>query len=120
MKDTNEYDMSELVSERKNKGLTQADVAKILGVSRQTYCSYEKGKTPDIEHLKTLSVFFDRPIDALIGIKKDMQFKQHPITQIQQELLDASRGLSDASMHRLIESAKELRLDEKAKPKRRG
>lgn len=103
------YNMSELKSERKKKGLTQAQMAELFGVTRQSYCSYENGRAPDIDLLIRLSVFFDRPIDALIGIDKNKQFKQHPVTPLQQELLNSSRGLDDAAMRELITYSKKLR-----------
>lgn len=53
---------------RDNKGLTQADVAKVLGVSRTTYTQYETGKSePDLETVNRLAGFFNVSVDYLLG-----------------------------------------------------
>lgn len=57
---------------RKAKGLTQEDVAKELGVTRQTISSYESNRTqPDMETLKHLSKIYDAEFnDILYGTNK--------------------------------------------------
>ena len=48
---------------RKQKGLTQAEMAEKLGVSRSTYTNYENGnRTPDFEVLERIGL-----IDAAFG-----------------------------------------------------
>ena len=52
---------------RKKKGLTQDDVAKQLGVSRQAYANYESGnREPNIALLKKLSEFYQVSIDYIL------------------------------------------------------
>lgn len=52
---------------RKNKGFTQADVAKILNITPQAYANYEQGtRTPDINTCKLLSEIFDISLYTLL------------------------------------------------------
>lgn len=57
-----------LLSLRKQKGLTQKDLAEYLGISRQAYANYETGsREPDIATLKQLAEYFDVSLDYLLG-----------------------------------------------------
>ena len=63
--------MNILISLRKQKKVTQQDVADYLDISRQAYSNYETGKrSPDIEILIKLSDFFSVSIDYLVGKEK--------------------------------------------------
>ena len=45
---------------RKNRNITQLDISKKLGISRQAYSNYEQGlRIPDVKTLATLSVILD-------------------------------------------------------------
>ena len=60
--------MNNLTLLRKEKGLTQKDVADHLGISRQAYANYEaQNREPDINTLKSLSEFFGVTIDYILG-----------------------------------------------------
>ncbi len=53
---------------RKEKGVSQADVAKMLNMSKMAISHWEKGNSePSIEQLKILARFFDVSIDYLVG-----------------------------------------------------
>ncbi|MGM8212593.1 helix-turn-helix domain-containing protein [Virgibacillus sp. W0430] len=53
---------------RKDKKLTQQDMADYLGVSRQGYAKYENGQSEsDHETVKKLATFFDVTTDYLLG-----------------------------------------------------
>lgn len=53
---------------RKQKRLTQKDVAEKIGITRPAYTAYETGKRqPDFETLKKIAVLFEVSIDYLIG-----------------------------------------------------
>lgn len=59
--------MSALSTLRKNKNLTQQQVADGLGISRQAYANYESGKRqPDPDMLMKLSEFFKTSIDIIV------------------------------------------------------
>ncbi|SHK55066.1 helix-turn-helix domain-containing protein [Paramaledivibacter caminithermalis] len=52
---------------RKEKGLTQAELAKIFSLGESTISFYESNKrTPDYELLKKIADFFDTSIDYLL------------------------------------------------------
>ena len=57
---------------RKEKGLTQVEIAKALGVSSGTIAMWETGKRkPQFEMLDKLSTFFDRSMDYVLGVSDD-------------------------------------------------
>lgn len=53
--------MSEVAKLRRYKGLTQSDVAKILGISLQSFYRKENGKTPftDSEKIQLKELFIE-------------------------------------------------------------
>ncbi|MCL2861563.1 MAG: helix-turn-helix transcriptional regulator [Firmicutes bacterium] len=54
---------------REEKGLTQGQLAKAIGVHRATIGHYEIGYTePDIKTIKKLCKFFDVTSDYLLGL----------------------------------------------------
>lgn len=59
--------MTNLRKIREEKGVSQAAVAKELGISRQAYNNYELGKREaDYETLLKLAEYFDTTVEALI------------------------------------------------------
>ena len=72
---------------RKSMGLTQSDVARLLGFSAQRYNYYETGKRePDNATLKALGELFDVSIDYLLDRTND---PSTPTLIIPEELQDA-------------------------------
>lgn len=60
--------MPNLKKYRELKGITQATVARELGISRQTYNNYELGKREaDYETLLKLAEFFDTTVENLLS-----------------------------------------------------
>ena len=58
--------------ERISKNLTQLQLAKKLGVSKQTICDWEKGRSvPSYIKLKHLSEILQKPIDYLLEQEAD-------------------------------------------------
>lgn len=50
------------------KGLTQSEVAKVIGYSSLSYARYEKGeREPDIGTLCKLADYFEVSVDYLLG-----------------------------------------------------
>ncbi|MBM7641872.1 helix-turn-helix domain-containing protein [Streptococcus loxodontisalivarius] len=71
-----------LVELRKEKQLSQEELAEKLYVSRQTISNWERGKTyPDINSLLLIATFFDVTLDNLI--KGDVDIMKHQVTQSQ-------------------------------------
>ena len=59
--------MQKLIELRKKAKMTQAQMAKVIGVSRQAYSNYESGlRKPDYDVLKTLAKYFGTTVDYLL------------------------------------------------------
>ena len=53
---------------RKQRGLTQSDIAKVLGIARTTYSSYEQGRrSPDVDIQNKIADYFNVSLDYLHG-----------------------------------------------------
>lgn len=56
---------------RQKKGLTQQEIAELLGVKRNTYSDWENGKTePNFEMVLKLADLFEVSLDWLFGRDK--------------------------------------------------
>lgn len=56
---------------RDEKNLYQVDVAKFLGISQQTYSTYEKGEYDlPVRHLSKLAEFYNVSADYILGLTK--------------------------------------------------
>ena len=66
-----DYDNEKLSDLRESKGLTQAALAEIIGVSRFTIIRVEKGKQASWKLLKSLSKFYEISIDDLLIAQKE-------------------------------------------------
>ena len=63
-----------LLKARKKKGLSQAETAEKLGISRQTVSKWECDETvPDIRQCKKLSVLYGVPLDELVDFDPDVK-----------------------------------------------
>ncbi len=63
--------MTQFKALRRDKGLTQQDVAALLGITRGAYANIENGKRePDFSVLFTLADYFNVSVDYLIGHEK--------------------------------------------------
>ncbi len=60
---------NQLRASRDARGLTQADLAEALGVSRQTVISLEQGRySPSLELALRLARYFGQPLEALFHL----------------------------------------------------
>lgn len=65
--------MKNLITTRKQEGLTQKKIAEIINVSQQSYSDYENEKTnPDLTTLVKIADVLKVSIDYLIGREDDM------------------------------------------------
>lgn len=56
-----------LIFLRNIKGLTQEQVAEVIGISRQSYSKWEQGETyPDVDKCDKLAKFYGVTIDSLV------------------------------------------------------
>ncbi len=81
---------------RKNKGLTQEELAEILYVSRTAISKWESGRGyPNIESLKDISKFFDVSIDDLLSGEKLIFIAENENKTNMQNLRDRLFGFVD-------------------------
>ena len=63
---------------RKEKKLTQKELANILDVSTTCYAGYEQGyREPDFKILKKICLFFDVSADYLLGLEAETGSKTY-------------------------------------------
>lgn len=78
---------------RVRKNLTQADVAKALGVSSVVYCRYETGaRQPSVETLIQLADIFGVTVDYLLGRQ---EIEDSTLSDYELRLLIASRNADE-------------------------
>lgn len=120
-----------LIQLRKEKGLLQGELAKVLNIEQAAVSHWENGRrTPDNDMLMTLANYFDVSTDYLLGrsenrnpsnglytktitdedgysieIKTEVPFSELP-KEKQQDMIDVA-------MEKLIEVKKEIKEDKK-------
>ena len=95
---------------RSEKGMTQVQLAQILGVSKGTVAMWETSKRkPSFEILSKLSDIFDRRMDYILGYSDDASSPQLS----EEELDQLGSWAAGDSMHETI--MQYLRLDEYGK-----
>lgn len=63
------YSYERLKGVRKSAGLSQAEVAKILGTAREQYSKYESGKQElPMHHFLSLAKYYNLSLDYLSGL----------------------------------------------------
>lgn len=81
---------------RKNKGLTQEELAAALYVSRTAVSKWESGRgLPSIDSLKQISAFFDVSIDDLLSADKALSLAEQENKARQRSFCDLLLGISD-------------------------
>lgn len=87
-----------LLSLRKQKGLTQEELAQALYVSRTAISKWESGRGyPSIDSLKQLAQFFAVSIDDLLSSREVLSVAEEDRRQQRGRFLDLIYGLSDLS-----------------------
>ena len=89
---------------RKEKSLTQEQMAKILGVSRPSYTCYELGNSlPTVVTLCKIADFFEVNLDYLVGRTNDPAIDAAEPDIVRQELymIDHFRQLSPEKREKL-------------------
>ena len=92
-----------LLELRKQKGLTQEELAEILYVSRTAVSKWESGRGyPNIESLKAISKFFSVSIDELLSGEQVLRMAEEEQKQKENRLHDLVFGLLDVSLAMLL------------------
>jgi len=88
---------------RKQKGLTQEELAEILFVSRTTISKWESGRGyPNIDSLKAVAEFFNVTIDELLSSKELLSIAQKDSAIKIQQIRDLVFGLLDLTFLLII------------------
>lgn len=87
-----------LVLLRKNRDLTQDQIAKIFNMSRSTYAQYEVDRrNPDYATLKMFAEYFIVTTDYLLGFSDDPKLKQVTDPEMLKELEEAKKAMDEAA-----------------------
>ena len=88
---------------RKQKGLTQEELAELLYVSRTAISKWESGRGfPNIESLKALSKCFSVSLDELLSGEEILAIAENDHKQKERTLRDLIFGLLDCGMALLL------------------
>lgn len=88
---------------RKQKGLTQEELAKELYVSRTAISKWESGRgTPNIESLRAIANFFSVTVDELLSSDEILTLAEKDGKQKATRFRDLVYGLLDVSMIMLL------------------
>ena len=99
---------------RESKGLTQQNLASVIGVSQQAIQKYETGKNePDLETLMKLADTFKVSVDYLIGHTPQGKDPNYAISSIEFEMIESYRKLETGLQNIITELL--LQLPEKKK-----
>jgi transcriptional regulator with XRE-family HTH domain len=73
---------------RKNKNMTQTQVAKRLSLSKTTISGYENNiKTPSLEVLTKMSIFYGVSTDYILGLENRKMLPIDGLTASQEEII---------------------------------
>lgn len=123
--------MERLIHLRKNKNISQGQMAKILGITQQAYCNYEKGirQIPDDLKIK-LADFYSVSVDYLLGRTDDPNPPGQPsitnidIPPVLQEVGVAFHGgpnsLSQEDVNEMAKFVEFLRAKKKEEDNKKG
>ncbi len=96
---------------REEKGLTQEELSKILGVGRSTIAGYEtKSKQPNYELLNKISIFFDVSTDYLLGLTDVKKYSEDILA------FNSTEGLTEDDIklvHQMIQNMRDKNLGKK-------
>lgn len=96
-----------LIELRKEKNMTQDDLAKKMGVSRSAICNYEKGiREPSFETLEAFADIFNVSIAELLNEKQASRMLMY-YSKLS-ALIEKAARLDDADRARLEERADTL------------
>lgn len=96
---------------RERMGLTQADVAKRIGVTSQQYGGVERGNLlPSTETLRAMAETLGVSADVLLGLRGAPIGPEGRFSPARQELLSMLSAMSEEKAQRVVEGLK-LMLD---------
>ena len=88
---------------RKQKGLTQEELAQVLFVSRTAVSKWESGRGyPSIESLKAISIFFKVTVDELLSNEELLTISEEDNKKKENHFRDLVFGLLDIGVAMLL------------------
>lgn len=101
---------------RIDKGLSQQQLAEIIGVSQQSINKYENHNVePNIETLSLLAEFFDTSVDFIIGrteIKRKIQeVELYALSEDEKKIIDIFRQLEKSDSEIILSLCKRFLKD---------
>lgn len=88
---------------RRERDLTQKQLADLLHIARSTIAGYERGgKEPDNERLKQIANFFGVSVDFMIGASNDRNAGTSFAVPEAAEIIEALPDLSPDKLNRLL------------------
>jgi transcriptional regulator with XRE-family HTH domain len=91
---------------RGKKAMSQEQMGKLLGISRQAYGKYESGKSePDHKTMIKLATFYDVTIDYLLGFSDNPQLtakEDNKLGDVGEKIAKRIEGLSEKEKDRVI------------------
>lgn len=112
-------DMVRLKELRKEKSLTQKQVAELIGVATSTYSMYERGeREPDFATLDKISKLFNASVDYILG--NTSQRKYYDLTEkdnksiedsLQQLVSELDTGLYSKDMAEYDDESRQLLIN---------
>ena len=88
---------------RKQKGLTQEELAESLYVSRTAISKWESGRGyPSIDSLKAIAKFFSVTVDELLSSDEALSIAEEDGKQKEKRFRDLAFGLLDIGMAMLL------------------
>ena len=80
--------MTQIKNLRRSEGLTQQDIANMLGITRGAYANIENGKRePDIATMFLLADHYGVTLDYLLGHEKEPTVKDDGLTEMERLFL---------------------------------
>ena len=106
----------ELKAARLASGVTQQEIAEVLGVDKSTYSGYETGRRyPDLQRLRQLAEFFSTSVDRLLGLSSSSQLSSTELYKLKKyRMLDIhGRELVDMVLDKEYERMSRKHLTER-------
>lgn len=96
---------------REQKGLSQSEVAKLLGINRTTYVHYETGYSKPTQKLKELCKLFNTTADYIMGTdNKELNINLPSFRQIKSDIQLSSEEKILINMYRKLDEAAKIRV----------
>lgn len=88
---------------RKEKGVSQEEISKILNISQSNYSKYERKEIePDINTLIKLADYFHTTIDYLVGHEVPYQLDKAMFNEEQLAIIDELKNLNKEQCYMLL------------------